>query len=462
VIKIVTDRKFYKSLLAMAIPVAFQNLISFGVSLTDNLMVSALGDAHLAGASTANNITFLYNILCFGIASGAVVLASQYWGKGNTSAVRKIVAIAMRIAVAASILFMLAGVIAPEACMRIFVPQEDEIVALGAEYLRVAAIAYVFSAVTSVYLICMRSVQQVAVSTVVYGTSFVSNIILNYMFIFGKWGAPELGIVGAAVGTLASRIVEFIIVIVYMHFIEKRVKFNLKYLFRWDNALTKDYLRHGTVVMANELLWALGMTMQSMIIGRMGSDVVAANTVVGNVSQLANIMVFGVANAAGVLVGKAVGAGDREHALKCANTFQIMGVGLGIISAVFVLLARGPIVGLFNLEPETYELTMEMMASMAIILCFVSISAINIMGTLRGGGDVKIGMVMDLTFVWFISVPLGFLGGLVFGWPVPVVYFCLKIDEVIKSIVCFWRIGSKKWIRDLTRPEAAEQANGGI
>jgi len=448
--KIVTDKKFYVAVLAMAIPVAFQNLITFGVAFADNLMVGALGERSLAGVATANYMTFLFTVTCFGIGSGAVVLISQYFGKGNIEAIQKVMAIAIRIALAIASVFALVGVFAPEFCLSIFT-NDQEIIELGQVYLRIVAISYLFSAFTTVFLISVRGVEQVIISSVVYILSFIISVSLNYILIFGMFGFPALGIKGAAIGTLCARIFEFTLVTVYAYFIEKKIKFRYRFLLHWDADLTLDYFRYGMPVLLNELLWATGISLQNMIIGRMGRDVVAANSITGNIDQLSSIMIFGVANASAVIIGKAIGSGDKPYAIKCANTFAAFSLFLGLVSSTFVFLIRHRIVGFFNVSPETQLLASQTMLSLSIILFFVSISAVHIVGTFRGGGDTKFGMYADLILVWFVSTPLGYVAGLVWGLPLPIVLLCLKVDEMIKACLCLWRVFGNKWIKTVVR-----------
>ena len=450
---IITEKGFYRTLFAMAIPVAFQNLIGFGVTFADNLMVGSLGEVALAGVSTANFLTFLFKVTCFGVGSGAVVLISQYYGKGNVEAIQKVLAIALRISILIAFIFAGIGFFAPELSLRIFTNDAD-IIDQGRHYLKIVSISYLFSAFTSVFLISLRGVQQVKVSSVVYIISFLVSVSLNYVLIFGMFGFPALGVVGAAIGTLIARLLEFIMVTVYIYVIEKEIKFNYGYLLKRDALLSKDYFIYGMPVLLNELLWATGISLQNMIIGRMGREVVAANSITGNVDQLASIMIFGVANASAVIVGNAVGSEDRNYVIKCANTFALLSIGLGLLSGGFVFLIRHQVIGFFNVSVETQWLASQTMVSLSLILFFISISAIHIVGTFRGGGDTKFGMYADMILVWFVSTPLGFVAGLVLGLPLPIVLLCLKFDEVIKAFLCLWRVFSHKWIKNVTRESA--------
>jgi len=448
--RFITDRSFYKAVLAMAIPVAFQSLISFGVSFADNLMVGSLGETALAGVATANYVTFLFMVTCFGIGSGAVVLISQYYGKGNFDVIKKIIAIAIQVAAVVAIIFATTGFLVPELCLRIFT-NEPEIIEQGTVYLRIVSISYLFSAITTVFLISVRGIQQVKVSSVIFSLSFLVSVTTSYILIFGMLGFPALGIKGAAIGTLIARIFEFILMTYYMYKVEREINFRYRHLLKWDPALVKDYCLYGMPVLLNELLWAMGISAQNMIIGRMGREVVAANSITANVDKLAGIMIMGIANASAVIVGKAVGSGDKEYAIKCANTFAVFSVIVGITSGVFVFLIRNQIIGFFNVSPETQLLASQTLISLSFVLFFASISAIHIVGTFRGGGDTKFGMYADMILVWFVSTPLGFVAGLVLGLPLPIVLLCLKVDEMIKAGLCLWKVRGSNWIKSVAR-----------
>lgn len=444
------DKVFYKNIIAIAIPIALQNLISFGVNMTDTVMIGSLGQTQLSAVSLANQVFFIFNILTFGISSGACVLTAQYWGKGDTAAIRRVFAIALDIAVLFSLLFSAAALFFPHEIMCLF-STEAPVIAEGVKYLRIMAFAYFFFGITNTYLTVLRSIENVHISLIVFGTSFIVNVIVNYILIFGKLGFPAMGVVGAAIGTLTARITEFLMISIYIIFVEKKIRFSFKDMLKLDKILFRDYISYGIPVLFNELLWSVGSSMQSVIIGRIGSDFVAANSIVSVFQQLTTIIIFGVASAAAVVVGKAVGSGQNDYVRKCADTLLLLSVGIGIFGAATLLSLRGIAVSFYNVPDATKALAQTLMIIAAINVFFVSVNAINLIGTLRGAGDTKFVFAADTIMIWVLAAPLGMLTGWVFKLPFWIVYFCLKIDEPIKAIVAVARIKGSKWVKNVTR-----------
>ncbi|MFA9381806.1 MAG: MATE family efflux transporter, partial [Acetanaerobacterium sp.] len=435
---------------AIALPVALQNLIGFGVNMTDTLMLGALGEAQLSAVSLANQPFFVFGILAFGIASGVSVLTAQYWGRGDILPIRRVFAIAIDISTLVSLLFFVAAFFFSREIMGIF-STEEQIIELGAQYLKIISFSYIFFGISSTYLSSIRSVEQVKIPLLVYGTSFLINAAINYVLIFGKFGFPALGVRGAAIGTLTARVVEFVIVFVYMRFYEKKIRLRFRDLLRIDKIMFGDYLRHGMPVMFNELVWSVGMAIQSVIIGRIGSDFVAANSIVGVFQQLTTIVIFGMANAAAVVVGKAVGKGDNEHVRRCADTLLLLSLGVGILGAAIMLSLRGVAIGFYNVPDSTKQIANSIMIIASINVVFVSLNSINLMGTLRGAGDTRFAFVADTILIWVLSAPLGILSGWVLGLPAWAVFICLRMDEPLKAIAIIARIKGTKWINNVTR-----------
>lgn len=290
----VKDRSFYKTLLAIALPIGLQNLITFAVSMADTVMLGALGDVALSASSLANQPTFIFSVLVFGIASGACVLSAQYWGKKDLDRIQLIFGMGIKAALVFSILVTLLAFLFPEQIMRIFT-NEEPVIAAGTEYLSVICFTYFFLGITSILTSMLKSIEIVRISVVVSCISVAVNVFFNWILIFGNLGAPAMGVRGAAIATLIARITETAIVIVYMVFFEKKVNFQLKKMLPNDKELWKDFFKYGLPVVINEFMWSLGTSMQSIVIGRLGAAAVSANSITGVVQQLATIFIFGVA-----------------------------------------------------------------------------------------------------------------------------------------------------------------------
>lgn len=447
---LVKDKSFYKSLAAIALPIALQNIIGFGVQLMDTIMVGSLGDISLSGVSLANQPFFVFMIFNFGLASGGAVLIAQYWGRKNVDAVRRIMGISMRFVVIAAVVFTLICNVIPEKIVGLF-SAEKVVIAEGVRYLKVVSFSYLFYGLSSCYLNSMRAVEKVVMSTVVYVVSFFINVLMNWIFIFGKLGAPALGVVGAAVGTLAARFTEFLMVAVYMHFIEKDIRFHFSFLLKTERQLLPDYLRHSLPVVGSELIWSLGTVVQTAIIGNIGSVFVSANSIAAVVQQLAQVMLFGVGNAAAVLIGKTVGGGKIEAGKKMAKTILLLAFGLGLFSCGLIFLIRRPLAAIYNVTPEAKALAVDIMGVMGAIMVASAVEVVCIIGILRGAGDTRFAFVVDAGCVWFIGVPMGYLAGFVWKLPVLLVYVCLRSDLPVRLAICLVRIFRGRYIKNVTR-----------
>lgn len=448
--KFVEEKSFYTTIAAIALPIALQNLIGFGVNMTDTLMIGSLGEAQLSAVALANQPFFILLILTFGISSGVSVLTAQYWGKGEMTPIRRSFAIALNVGMLLSVVFFVGAFFFPREIMSIY-SKEPQIIELGAQYLKIMSFAYLFYGITNTYLCSLRSVEVVKISLLVYGVSFGVNLIINYTLIFGNFGFPAMGVRGAAIGTLVARITEFLIALIFMMFFEKKVQLRFNDLFKIDKVLFGDYLRHGVPVLFNELLWSVGMSVQSVIIGRIGSEFVAANSIVGVLQQLTTIVIFGMANAGAVVIGKAVGTGKNDYVRRCANTLLALSVGVGLIGSVIMFSLRGVAIGFYNFPETTNLIANQLVIVAAVNVFFISVCAINLVGTLRGAGDTRFVFIADTILIWVLSAPLGMLAGWVLKWPAWAVFICLRVDEPLKALLILLRLKGQKWINNVTR-----------
>ena len=443
------DRSFYRTLIAIAVPIALQNLITVAVSMMDTLMIGQLGETQLSATSIANQLWFMLMIVCFGVAGGANVLISQYWGKRDVAVIKRVEAITFKVGFGASLFFMVIALFFPEQFMGVFTT-EPAVIEYGAQYLRILGYSYPFYAMASVTIMMLRSVGTVNVSLVVYLTSLVVNTSLNYLLIFGKFGAPRLEIWGGALATLTARLFEFAIAIGYILFKEKKIKFKLRDLLPNNRMLYRKYIAISIPVIGNELMWGIGASMVAVVIGRMGTSFVAANSIYTVLNQLVSVMIFGVGNAALTIVGNTIGSGDYELAKERSRTFLSLSVLIGIFSATVTLLLGPVVVSFYNLSAETISIASDITKMGALIVFFQSLAIIEMVGVLRAGGDARFVLVCEMTFLWFVAVPLGFYTGLWLGWPAAAVFLVLKSDELLKTVVATVRLLRFRWLRDIT------------
>ncbi len=453
---ITRDKRFYRLLFSIALPIAVQNLITFMVSMVDTLMVGALGEIQLSAVSIANNLFFVLTILMFGLAGGSNIMISQYWGKGNVKTIHKILAIMYRVCLLITGIFIFIALFLPKYFMGIFTTNKA-VIDFGASYLRIVCIGYLFYSITNCTIMMLRSVKTVSISIIVYTASLVVNSILNWIFIFGNLGAPELGIRGAAIATVCARITEFSIVLVFMFIYERKIGLKIEHLLKLDKEILKDYVGLCTPVLCNELLWAIGASMISVIVGRMGTEVVAANSINGVAHQFVTVFIFGMSNATAVIIGNTIGEGKKEKAKEYAYSIGIFSVVMGCISGLMILLIKPFVVNFYNVSYSTKLIAMEIMTVTSGIIVFQSLASNFMMGVLRGGGDAKFVLINDLIFMWLVAIPGGFFVAFVLELPVALVFLVIKCDEILKSLTSVYRVISGKWVNDVTKDYEFEE-----
>lgn len=417
--------------------------------MADTVMLGMLGEIQLSAASIANQLGFIFMLFGFGTGSGAVVLVSQFWGKKDVDSIHKTITVMYRIMIAASLVFTVLAVFFPRAVVSVFTT--DELVILEAvTFLRIVGISYLFAGIASTTVTVLRAVRTVKISIVVYICSLVINIVLNWILIFGKLGAPALGAAGAAIATCIARFFEFAISMVFMFFFENKIKYKFKMLFARKLGILRNFMKNASPVVINELLWGTGMSVVAIVVGRMGREFVAANSICSVLSQLVTIIMAGIANGSAVIIGNTVGEGKYGRAKEYSYTILALSFLFGLISSGLVLLLKNPMISLYNISPLARTYANQIMIIFSVLVVFNSVNCTTLVGILRGGGDTRFVLVVDVVFMWIISIPLGFLTGLFLGWPVWAVYIVLKSDEVLKVIASVIRVLNGNWINDVT------------
>lgn len=439
-----------KNVLAVALPLALQSMLGFLVNLADTIMVGRLGTVALAGVSQANQIFFIVALTIPGIAAGAGVLVAQAWGRGDIDRINKVLAYAYRVALAFIVVLTIVVAVFPEMVMRIYTP-DAEAVEAGSAYLKIVVWSYLFYTITNITTGVLRSVRTVNVCLYTAITALVLNIGGNYLFIEGRFGFPAMGVRGAAVATAIARIGECLIILYYVYFRENKIRIRLHKMRRLDLSLCRLFFSTSIPVICNEMFWAFGVSAQAIVLGRLGNDAISANAVGGSVTQIVSVLCQGIAAAACVIVGNAVGAEDYERIPYLKKYFQRLAIAMGIMSSILMLLLMGTVPNIYHIEGVTLKYCRQILMVNAFILPFMELQSTNMMGLLRGGGDVKFQMMNDLVFLWGFTVPLGFIAAFWLDAPIVVVYACLKCDQVIKAFTSEWRLRSKKWIHNMNQ-----------
>ena len=452
---------FYKKVFTLALPIALQSLITIGVNMLDTMMVGKLGDNSLSATSLANSFISVFQIFCMGLGMGASVLVSRYWGIKNSTAgdeekekagkaLKQTVCLVLRLDIILATLFALATFLIPDLIMRSYTDKEP-IIVLGVDYFRMSVITYYFVGLSLVATIVLRSVGQVFYPLVVSIGAFSINLAMNYTFIFGKFGAPKMGVAGAALGTLIARIFEFTMIIGYLLLADKKIGFRIKDMIMKTGSLFWEYVRISIPVLISDGILALGTNAVAMVIGHLGETFTAANAITSVTQQLSNVVISGVSQAGAIITGITLGEGKREKTMKQGYRFFFLGLILGSLSALFIFLFSDLIIGFYdNVSPETARIAKQLMNAICIIVVFQGTNSIMTKGVLRGGGDTTVLMVADNIMLWILAIPLGILAGFYFKLPPFWIYICLKSDQIVKTIWAFLRLRSRKWIKKIS------------
>lgn len=450
--KIITrDRSFYSTLFRLAWVIVLQNLITFSVNLADNVMIGRYSEAALNGVAIANQLQFLLQMFAGGIASGISVISAQYWGQRRTEPIKRITAVGMVIGLVGSGALTVAAAAAPEGLLRILT-NSPEVVTEGAKYVRIIAASYCIFTVGQILLGMLRSVETVKIGFWVSVASLGINVGLNYVLIFGHLGFEPMGIRGAAIATLAARLVEFAVILGYIAFADKKLHVKLRELFILKKSYLLDYLRSGLPLSMSSISWGLAMTVQTAIIGRMGDSMISANTVATTVFQVVSVVIYGTASATSVLIGNTVGAGRYEAAKEYAKTLQIIYLILGVVSSAVLFAVRDPVISLFNsISADSAELARHFMLVLCVTIIGTAYQMSCLTGIVSGGGQTGFVFVNDLIFMWGIVLPSSLLAAFVFHASPVAVFACLKADQVLKCTVAAVKVNRFTWIRNLTR-----------
>ena len=440
-------------MLILAIPMILQNTLSVSVGFADNIMVGTLGERAVAGVMVANQIQNILIMLVVGISASLVLLAAQYWGKNDTESVKAVVAIGIKIALLIGAVITLVVLAAPEMVLGIFT-DDPNVIAEGVLYIRIIALSYIFFCLTNSLMAAMRCVEVVKIAVVISLTTLIICVALNWLLIFGNLGFPALGVRGAAISTLIARIVEAVIMVVYVRFIDKRLKIRFLELIKTNKQLLSDFFRYGLPVMLGDVLWGIAGTAQIAIIGRLGESAMAANSVAMVMFQVTTVVVWGVSGASAVIIGKTVGSGDYNQVKIYARKMQITFLCVGLATSALILLMRDPFISLYYFSEETQLIAWQFMTIIGISIIGTAYHAPCFVGIIRAGGDTKFVLIVDAICAWLIVLPSAFLAAFVFNMPPWFVFLCLRSDQFFKWIIALIKTNRFKWIMNLTRDNA--------
>lgn len=448
---------FYRRLWALSMPMILQNIITTSLGFADTFMVGLLGNAEMAAVTAANVPIFIIQVVIFGFQSGMAVLVSQYWGRGDTDNINRCMGVALYAVTAFSTALALITFFFPAQVLRLITPNQ-ELVDLAMSYIQIVGFSYIFNGISSIYSGVQRSTEYPAFGMILFAISMCVNTFLNFVLIFGKFGAPALGVTGAAIATLTSRVVEFAAALAFALW-NKRLPLRWGCILRPGRIILRSFVKYSTPVVCNEAMWSIGTSMLTVIMGHMSNsqDMLAAYALVGNIDKLSTVVCFGIAASAAVIVGKEIGAGkDRQHVYEVSWTLLLVSMLIGGIVMVLLLillptLFRPVLFPLFQLTPGAAQVATYLALVYALFMPMRAFDITNITGVLRAGGDAKMASLIDISPLWLVAIPLMAVSALVLNAPTWLVCIAMQAENICKCPLGLLRFRSRRWINDITR-----------
>lgn len=441
------DRELTSAIIKIGIPIGLQNMLTSLLNMIDTIMIGSLGDSAVAAVGLANQWFFIFNLGIFGIVSGSTIFVAQYFGKGDMENLQVPVAYSMFLCAVLSCVFGFMAALAPSTVMRLFT-DDLSTVADGVPYLRIASISYFMLALSLPIANAMRTTESAVIPLAVTGSALLINTFLNYVLIYGRFGAPALGVAGAATATSTARVIETALIVGFTFSDRVKIKIRAKY-FKIRRDFIGKYIRTIAPVVGNEGMWGLGTSMYNVMFGHTNNAIVAANQVSKNLEQIITALSIGVASAGAVIVGRKIGEKEPEEAYVYGGKFAVLSSLTGFVLGVVMLVFMPLYLDLFSISPEAKVYAEYLIAAYAVFMAFKMYNYMNIVGILRSGGDTRFCLILDTGSVWLVGVLLTFLALFVFDAPFWVVALCIVSEELIKAVIGFIRFKSRKWINDL-------------
>ena len=412
------------------------------------IMIGQLGAAPVAAVGLANQIFFLLNLVLFGITSGSAMFTAQLWGKRDVLNIRKVLGLALTLGLFVATFFLIIAEFFPEIALRIY-SKDPVVIALGSDYLRIIGYSFILYAISFCFSAVLRSTGDVKIPLFVTLTALSLNALLSYVLIFGKLGFPAMGVHGAAIAVVCSRVVECagLLLLTYRNKLPAAGK--LTEFFSYDRLFARRVLKPVLPVVANEILWSLGITAYSIVYARMGTESIAAMNIVASLEQMALVVFNGIGHATAILVGNRIGAGDDDQAFRYAARSETLGVLGGVLIGLIILLSRNLLLSLYNVSPTVLDYVYQVLTILALLLWLRASNMILFVGIFRSGGDTRFAFILDGVIIWVVGVPLAFMGAFIFHLPVYWVYLLVMSEEIAKWTLGMFRFFSRKWIHNL-------------
>ena len=446
----IRNRELFSMMGKVALPIALQSLIGSSLSFIDNLMVGSLGELELNAVGVSVQVFFIYWMLLFGFTGGMGTFISQFYGVMDFKNIRKTTGFALSAAAGVSLLFFVAGFFFPEYILRIFT-KYPEVIEAGVGYVRICSFTFLFLAVTQPFTVALRATQQSALPLAASVIAFATNTFLNWVFIFGKLGAPALGVEGAALATAIARLLEMLIILFEVFVLKNRIAGHFREFFSYSKELAARIIRNALPTTANETLWGIGTSMYVAAFARIGISEGAAVQACNTINNVFALAAFSIGDAVLILVGQKLGEGKTELAYNMSRKMIRMGLIVGAVFGAGVIIAGEPLLSLFSFSEQGAAYAFRILIVYGATMWLTLYNAIHVTGTLRCGGDTKFAMITETGTVWLIGVPLAFITSLYLHMPIYLAVLAVKIEEVVKAVFLTKRYYSRKWLKTVIK-----------
>lgn len=442
----VREGLFYKRFVRLTVVIGLQNMISLGVNLSDNVMLGRYSEPALSGVALANQIQFLLQMLVLGAAEGLVIMGSRFWGAKDAAAIQKTTSIGMRMAIVLSLVLWAVVFFFPHSCLSLFTG-EDNVIFEGTKYLQTICFSYLFYAVTNVLIASLRSVEIVRVGLLVSLSTLIINVCLNYLLIYGHLGFPELGIRGSAIATLTARVIECIVVVIYIKHVDDRIDLKMSHFLKIDRGLFRKYLGIGSPILMSNATWGAAMAAQTAILGHMGEAAIAANSIATTIFQMVTVIAYASASATAVVIGKTIGEGHTDQVKAYAKTLQILYIAIGLCTGLLLFLTKDAVISFYTVSSDAKTLALQFMTILSVTVIGTAYQMPSLTGIVRSGGDTRFVLYNDFIFMWLVVLPASAMCAFVFDLPPVVTFICLKSDQILKCFSAVIKVNRFRWIR---------------
>ncbi len=442
---------YYRVIIRLLIPIAIQAFFNAALALVDNMFVGQIDETAVAAVSLAYQVFFILSLIYFGINSGSAIFSAQFWGKNDSDSIRKVVGLNLVINIGLGLIVTLLAELIPEAILGLYT-RDQAVISAGAPYLRIYAIGYVFLGITQALYFTLRSTQNVKIPMVVNSLTLVVNTCLGYILIFGKFGIAPMGIEGAAIANVIARTLEFIALFTILIATKSFLLKDYKTLFPIHAEFVWRFLKLAAPVAVNELFWSVGISTINSIYAHISTEAAAATSIAFNIENLIFVPFLGVGNACAILIGNQIGAEDQPEAYRTAARSIRLAFFIAIGMGLIMFFSKDIILQIYQISAGTRESARLVITCLSIALLAKSLNIILIIGVLRGGGDTRFALGLEMATMWLYSVPAAWISANIFHLPVYWVVPIVLIEELLKSVITYSRFKTKKWIHQLSRP----------